>query len=409
MARHKFKLNMQIFDRIIAFNKDSLSRMASLKYKLISHDLFGFFRGTNHIFYEDLAANPLIQSPVCWICGDLHLENFGSFKGDNRLVYFDLNDFDESILAPVNFEVVRVVTSILIGFHSLKITDEEALKSVKMFLKKYSKVLQEGKPRYIEPNIASGIVKKFLKKVECRSDLDLLKARTKFSKGKLNLTKYKNRQLKIDKKLKKELIEAFIPWMESNNKAPNHYRVLDVRFRVAGTGSLGIHRYMFLIQKVTDDKKHMLIDMKQAIPSSLKPYVSVPQPKWSSEAERMITVQKIMQNTSPAQLSRIKFQGNFYVMQELQPTKDRINFELIENRIDDVCNVIDDMALITASAHLRGAGRKGSCTVDDLMAFGADNSWHEGLITYALKYKNTVIADYNQFRAEYQKGATSKY
>lgn len=399
---------MSIIDRIIAFNKDSLPEKASLKYKLISQDPFSFFRGTNHIFYEDLASNPLQPSPICWICGDLHLENFGSFKGDNRLVYFDLNDFDESILAPVNWEITRVITSILVGFHSLKITDEEALKSVKMFLKKYSKVLEEGKPKYIEPKIASGIVKRFLSKVEFRSDQDLLKGRTRLTKGQFQLTKYKNKQLKIDKKLKKQLIEAFIPWMESNNQAPNNYRVLDVRFRVAGTGSVGVRRYVFLIQKVKDDKKHMLIDMKESTPSSLIPYVKIPQPQWSSEAERMIAIQKIMQNTSPAQLSPIEFQGFSYVMQELQPTKDRINFELIEKRFDDVCNVVEDMALVTASAHLRGAGRKGCCTIDDLIAFGADSSWHDALITYAIKYKKTVISNYNQFKFEHEKSVDNK-
>ena len=52
------------------------------------------------VFGRPVEALP--HSPVCWICGDLHIENFGSYKGDNRLVYFDLNDFDESILAPVS-------------------------------------------------------------------------------------------------------------------------------------------------------------------------------------------------------------------------------------------------------------------------------------------------------------------
>ncbi len=44
-------------------------------------------------FYEDLQDVPLPQSPNTWICGDLHLENFGSYKANNKLVYFDLNDF----------------------------------------------------------------------------------------------------------------------------------------------------------------------------------------------------------------------------------------------------------------------------------------------------------------------------
>ena len=393
---------MSIYKRIEKFNSGLIPDKVAIKYELMSQDPFVFFRGTDHIFYEDLSSQPFPPSPICWICGDLHLENFGSFKGDNRLVYFDLNDFDESILAPVKWEVVRVITSILVGFHSLKITDEEALKSVRMFLKKYSKILEHGKPKYIEPKIASGIVKKFLNKVESRSDKDLLKGRTILKNGELRLNKYKGKQLKIEAGLKKRLIDVFIPWMESNNHAPNNYRVLDVRFRIAGTGSLGISRYVFLIQKIKDKNKHMLIDMKEESHSSLLPYVKIQQPVWKSEAERMIAVQRIMQNTSPAQLSCIEFEGKQFVMQELQPTKDRINFELIEERFDDVCNVVEDMALVTASAHLRGAGRKGCCVVDELMVMGANNDWHDELITYALKYKKTVIKDFEEFKEVYK-------
>ncbi len=86
-----------------------------------------------------------IPSPVSWICGDLHLENFGSYKGNNRLVYFDLNDFDEAILAPTYLELVRLVTSIFIAFDSLKIEQKKAANMARLFLKAYSETLQKEK------------------------------------------------------------------------------------------------------------------------------------------------------------------------------------------------------------------------------------------------------------------------
>ncbi|MFM6271696.1 MAG: DUF2252 family protein, partial [Dolichospermum sp.] len=76
------------------------------------HDPFYFFRGTCHLFYEDLSENSGMNlAPLTWICGDLHLENFGSYKGNNRLVYFDINDFDEAVIAPCTWEIVRFITS----------------------------------------------------------------------------------------------------------------------------------------------------------------------------------------------------------------------------------------------------------------------------------------------------------
>ncbi|HEX3933041.1 MAG TPA: DUF2252 family protein, partial [Puia sp.] len=90
----------RLFDRLHAFNQGLLPEMVQLKYEAMAENAFRFFRGTCHLFYEDLAAaEPLSLSPLAWICGDLHIENFGSYKGDNKLVYFDLNDFDEALLA----------------------------------------------------------------------------------------------------------------------------------------------------------------------------------------------------------------------------------------------------------------------------------------------------------------------
>lgn len=186
--------------------------------------------------------------------------------------------------------------------------------------------------------------------------------------------------------------------MESNNQPPNDYKVLDARFRIAGTGSIGIRRYVFLIEKNSDPGKHMLIDMKQATASSLTPFVHTSQPDWDSEAQRMVSIQRVMQNITPAQLSTLFFEGESYLMQEMQPTKDRINFKMIQDDFKIVCSVIEDMALLTASAHLRGVGRKGSCTADELINFGNDQKWQKELLNYATGYKKKVISDYNEFK-----------
>src|ERR1700760_4218305 len=150
-------------DRLKAFNKGLLPEMVQLKYEAIAENAFRFFRGTCHLFYEDLAAaEPLPLSPLAWICGDLHIENFGSYKGDNKLVYFDLNDFDEALLAPCSYEVVRMVCSIYIAFDNLGIEPEKAYKMAQLFLKTYSATLEKGKATSIEPRTAKGIVCEFL-------------------------------------------------------------------------------------------------------------------------------------------------------------------------------------------------------------------------------------------------------
>ena len=149
--------------RIKEFNEPRLQDMVQVKYKLMAENMFRFYRGTCHLFYEDLSNSDAIPpSPLSWICGDLHLENFGSYKGDNRLVYFDLNDFDEAILAPAAWEVTRIVTSILLAFETLKIDDKKAVKMAQLFLRSYAATLSKGKAYYIEPQTAKGIVCSFL-------------------------------------------------------------------------------------------------------------------------------------------------------------------------------------------------------------------------------------------------------
>src|ERR1700749_1279329 len=124
-----------IYERITAFNKHLLPEMVKLKYEAMTENVFRFYRGTCHLFYEDLARNNnLPPSPLTWICGDLHLENFGSFKGDNHQVYFDLNDFDESLLAPAAWELVRMLTSIFVAFDNLELGDDEAFAAAQLYL-----------------------------------------------------------------------------------------------------------------------------------------------------------------------------------------------------------------------------------------------------------------------------------
>lgn len=172
-----------ITERIIEFNKDRIPEMVQYKYKSMKENLFRFYRGTNHIFYQDLAVEgDFPGSPASWISGDLHLENFGTFKSDNRQVYFDLNDFDEAILAPALWEVVRMTTSIFIAFDTLKIKENKALHMAQLFLKGIGENLASGKSRYIERNTAKGIVCEFLTAVNKRKQRDILNRNTELKK-----------------------------------------------------------------------------------------------------------------------------------------------------------------------------------------------------------------------------------
>src|SRR5689334_7140408 len=115
-------------ERIETYNSGRDPARLARKYIAMASDPFVFFRGSAHLFWEDWAkgASHLPASPLVWACGDLHLENFGSYLGDNRLVYVDLNDFDEAALGPATADLTRLLTSLRLAMTSLRLNTTEA-------------------------------------------------------------------------------------------------------------------------------------------------------------------------------------------------------------------------------------------------------------------------------------------
>ncbi len=386
------------FERIEVFNQGRIPEMLRVKYELMRENLFGFYRGTGHLFYEDLHGNDILpSSPLVWVCGDLHLENFGSYKGDNRLVYFDMNDFDDALLAPASVELARMTCSIFVAFDSLKVEENKAIKMAQLFLKNYAQILSKGKSYYIEPQTAKGIVQAFLMAVSKRKEKQILEKRTVRKKDSLAILLEHPRHFKLDNELKSELTRHINEWITHNSYSPYNFEVLDVAFRLAGTGSLGLKRYMFLLKSTNRKNKYMLMEMKQAAPPALKKYLGLQQPEWESEAQRIVNIQQRMQNIPPALLSYTIFRKESFIVQEMQPMKDSFDFKFVRDRYRDLFQIIDDMATLTASAQIRSSGWKGASVVDELSAFGENKQWQESILEYARRYKRTMQLYYAEF------------
>ena len=397
--------NLSLSERLIAFNKHLLPEILPYKYQAMTENAFRYYRGTCHLFYEDLAnAKGFPKSPMTWICGDLHLENFGSYTADNDLIYFDLNDFDESVLAPAAWELVRLATSIFIAFDTLDIEPEKAFKMAALYLKSYADTLSKAKALAIEPRTAKGIVCDFLTKAAHSKENAVVKKRTDQKKKKIVLSLEDERHFKIPKPLRKELMAHVQQWVATGSDSPYNYKVKDAVFRLAGTGSIGVKRYLFLLKSTNTKNKYLFVDMKQSMPSSLQDYLPEEKAVWDTEAERIINVQKRMQYASASLLSTTIFNDEPFILQELQPVKDSINFKLIRDQYRDIYQVIDDMAMLTASAQLRSGGMDGSAIIDELKAFAKKEGWQEQVLEYAVKYAAKVKNDYRNYLREYKRG-----
>jgi uncharacterized protein (DUF2252 family) len=194
-----------------------------------------------------------------------------------------------------------------------------------------------------------------------------------------------------------KVIQLLKTW-SAKQPDPAFFSVLDVAHRMAGTGSLGRERYVILVEGKGSPNQNYLLDLKAASPSSLQPYVTLAQPPWSQEAERIITVQQRLQGMPPALLSAIEQDGRSYVLRELQPLEDRVEVGRSGGKLGRLKKVARTMGELTAWAQLRSSGRQGSDNADALIQFGKETQWQKAILNYAQAYAQQVEADHREFK-----------
>lgn len=365
---------------------------------------YRFFRGSCFLFYEDLSRENAFPhtAPAVWGCGDLHLENFGSYTAGNRYVYFDQNDFDEATLLPATWEMARMLSSIVVAFKSLGVETDEASDWASLYLDTYCKILRGGKARHLEERLAKGLTRRFLKQADRRTEAELLRRHVTRANGhhRLQTDEKKHFPLRSSKHLLLQYVAQWLPACPV--KKLRTYRVVDACHRLAGTGSIGLQRYLLLLEDTQRGDRFLLLDMKEARPSALQPYNPVLQPAWVSEAERVVAIQSRSQYATTAMLCAVDYDGASFTIRELQPEEDKLDFALVLRHEKDVRRVMKDMALLTASAQLRSAGRQGSAIADELIAFGSDRGRQQALLNFGVAYAVQTEKDYQAFLMDFE-------
>ena len=393
-----------VIHAIQTFNAGRDPERLALKYANMRASPFVFLRGTCHLFYRRLPDVPVLaEAPAVWCCGDLHLQNFGSYMGDNRLAYFDINDFDESALAPASWDLVRFLASVLVGAGSMDVKNKEAGELCEAFLDGYCLTLVSGKAGWVERESAHGLIGDLLGSLKGRLRPAFLDSRTTL-KGKRRRLRVDNGKALPASDAARAKVTQLIGELAASRDDPRFYEVLDVARRIAGTGSLGVDRYVILVRGKGSPDGNYLLDLKEALPSSLTPYLKIPQPAWKTEAERAVAVERRMQVVSAAFLQPIRVGKRAYVLRDLQPTSDRISLDVGRSGFDAVRGGIAEMGRILASAQLRSGGRDGSAIADALIAFG-QGAWRTALLGAARACAGQVEKDWAAYCTAYDDGA----
>jgi uncharacterized protein (DUF2252 family) len=392
-----------IRQRIEQFNSQRPVNLQQMKYDKMKKDSFSFFRGSCHLFHEDwLIGAKIDRAPQLYICGDLHLENFGTYKGADRQVYFGINDFDEGRYAPLTRDITRLAVSVLLVGKMLGLEKADRAALATSLLSNYRQTLLTGQRQNLQE--AKGIVGDLLVKSAGRSRLDLLKKYLGDTDSD-KLQEKEDKILGVSDSRRDQVLAVYRDWAKQQSK-PEFYECLDIKQRLAGLGSLGVDRYLLLVAGNGEHQRYLL-DLKEQPALLTSP--------WSSAAQRVLAVQSLRQSPVPALWGELSIAfgatcdsfarmhsgtclagrgaigQKSFTLRELQPSQDKITCDPENISTDDLQQLVKTVGQVTAWSNLQ------TDKLGEILDYAAGEEWCSIVLKYAAKYAKQVKADHQEF------------
>ena len=306
--------------------KTRVAELVPIRYGRMLVSPFTFYRGAALIMASDLAATPRSGLDV-QCCGDAHLSNFGVFASPERRLVFDLNDFDETLPGPWEWDVKRLAVSMLIaaqnnGF-SAKDQDQIVLDTVGSYRGAMSSfaTMKNLDVWYAHLDIESALKEygsQFKAKQVKRTEKALAKARTKDSMSAFSkLTQVVDGEARIvaepplivpiddlaEGRERDEMFEALHEVLRSYRQTLEHdrrvlleeFQLTDLARKVVGVGSVGTRAWIALMMG-HDDQDPLFLQLKEAEASVLEEFVAPSE--FENHGERVVTGQRLMQASS---------------------------------------------------------------------------------------------------------------
>ncbi|QKJ20849.1 DUF2252 domain-containing protein [Microbacterium hominis] len=319
--------------------------LVPLRTERMSASPFAFYRGTAAIMAADLARSPSSDLTV-GSCGDAHVSNFGLYASPQRTLVFDLNDFDESAWAPWEWDVKRLVTSIVIAGRATSRDEEVVRASALEAVRTYARALGSGAKRTplkryfdrYDPLGAEKATDAETRAIIAQTVADAEKRTGKRAARKLTNRADDGRLVFIDAppvmshatpEIEERVLHTLSEYVASAHVdirvVLRNYALADVAMRVVGVGSVGTR--CFLISLQDGDGGALLLQGKEAGPSVLVEHGRVPQPpeatrytELNGDGGRVVAMQRILQSVSDPFLGHVRrsehgAQRDFYIRQ----------------------------------------------------------------------------------------------
>jgi uncharacterized protein (DUF2252 family) len=351
----------QLARRQLQLDRDRMREFPWLiphKVELMRASALGFLRGSAPLFYEILKSEPaLADGPggKGWITGDLHLENFGAYRRDALegpelpKVVFNLNDFDEAVIGPWRFDMLRLLTSFILAARGLGPSGPQIIESAEAMIDSYVATAMRG-AKIPEPPPA---VKRLMEKVRDRTRKELLDQRTELVGGKRRFIRGK-RFRSLGRELAPKAPRAFEDYAKQltdlQKTLPEALQIVDLAFRIAGTGSLGQLRVAVLVEGKGGPNGEWMFDMKEE--RSPAPGLLV-DPLPLEPAERVLSALRACLEAPPLRIGATRLDGKSMFVRRLAPQEDRVNTRGMD--FGALSKLTSYFAALTGAAHRRGA------------------------------------------------------
>ncbi|WP_067822308.1 DUF2252 domain-containing protein [Nocardia inohanensis] len=299
----------EVLEFIEASNRGRLERLIPLRIGRMAASPYSFFRGAAGLMAADLSEGP-VSGLRAQLCGDAHAANFGLYGSPRGEIVMDINDFDETVRGPWEWDVERLAASLVLAGREGGASEENCLAAARDAARSYRLTVARLAEEPFLSSWTALSAESMIDQVSAEPLLDAFKKAAKKAR--------KNTSAKVARKWTEHLedhqtgvakrrfvadppiltpvadgvadavVDGLTEYVgtlrESRRRLITRFTVSDVAFRIVGTGSVGLHSYIALLHGNGDEP--LVLQIKQAAPSALTPYVAAKPPR--HEGERIV-------------------------------------------------------------------------------------------------------------------------
>jgi len=403
------KNRRNIIDLLNESNEGRLFNLIPIRFGRMMQSPFVFYRGTASIVAADLASTPTSGIRV-QACGDAHLLNFGGFATPERRIVFDINDLDETLPAPWEWDLKRLTASVVLAGRHIKLSESETARAVVATACSYRERMRDyASMRALDVWYDAIDIDRFMENIGSKELQERARKRVHAAREKNTpeflfpkFAEHKGAEARImdDPPLIFHPTAKQAPGVGSQYREhialyreslAEHTRVLfdryhfcDLALKVVGVGSVGTMCGVGLFMAADDDP--IFLQVKEANASVLEPYAG--KSLHPNHGQRVVVGQRLMQSASDLFLgwTRGKNGRDFYVRQ-LRDMK--------------IGAIIEDFS----AADLRGYGRACGWALARAHARSGDAAMIAGYMGSSQTFDDVV----SEFAAEYADQAQHDY